>query len=127
MNGGKLPDPYTAYAAQAAQVILGRDREVQRLAFRRVLEALQPQGHERDPRQLLDQLERRDDPRTVSFGQMKGQDAKFIGLISPSSKFAWDNEASGKNSVSGGVAKRFPGHDPPDHRCRAKPSPPPAC
>ena len=25
---------------------------------------------------------------TVSFGQMNGQNAKFVGLISPSSKFA---------------------------------------
>ena len=87
-NGGKLPDPYTAYAAQAAQVLLGA--------------IAKSNGKRSDVASKLFNLQvtngilgnfsinANGDTTlgTVTFGQMNGQDAKFIGLILPPSKFA---------------------------------------
>jgi branched-chain amino acid transport system substrate-binding protein len=87
-NHGKLPDPYTAYAAQAAQVLLGA--------------IAKSNGTRADITSKLFNLNvtngilgnfainKNGDTTlgTVSFGQMNGQDAKFIGLIKPSVKFA---------------------------------------
>ena len=88
VNGGKLPDPYTAYAAQSAQVLLGaiaksngsRSDVASKLFNLKVTNGILGNFS----------INANGDTTlgTVSFGQMKGQDAKFIGLISPSSKFA---------------------------------------
>jgi branched-chain amino acid transport system substrate-binding protein len=88
VNGGKPPDPYTAYAAQAAQVVLGA--------------IAKSNGSRADVASKLFNLNvtngilgnfsinKNGDTTlgTVSFGQMSGQTAKFIGLIKPSVKFA---------------------------------------
>jgi branched-chain amino acid transport system substrate-binding protein len=87
-NNRKLPDPYSAYAAQAAQVMLGA--------------IAKSNGTRSDVTSKLFNLQvtngvlgnfsinKNGDTTlgTVSFGQMNGQNSKFIGLISPSSKFA---------------------------------------
>jgi branched-chain amino acid transport system substrate-binding protein len=88
VNGKKLPDPYTAYAAQAAQVLLGA--------------IAKSDGTRGDVSSKLFNLKvtngilgnfsinANGDTTlgTVTFGQMSGQNAKFIGLILPPSKFA---------------------------------------
>jgi len=88
VNGKKLPDPYTAYAAQAAQVLLGA--------------IAKSNGTRGDVSSKLFNLKvtngilgnfsinANGDTTlgTVTFGQMSGQNAKFIGLILPPSKFA---------------------------------------
>src|SRR4051794_13492572 len=88
VNGGKLPDPYTAYAAQSAQVLLGA--------------IAKSNGTRGDVSSKLFNLKvtngilgnfsinANGDTTlgTVTFGQMSGQNAKFIGLILPPSKFA---------------------------------------
>ena len=87
-NNRKLPDPYSAYAAQAAQVVLGA--------------IAKSNGARSDVASKLFNLQVTNGVLgnfsinangdttlgTVSFGQMNGQNAKFVGLISPSSKFA---------------------------------------
>jgi branched-chain amino acid transport system substrate-binding protein len=87
-NGGKLPDPYTAYAAQAAQVLLGAISK--------------SNGKRSDVASKLFNLKVTNGVLgnfainangdttlgTVTFGQMSGQNAKFITLISPPATFA---------------------------------------
>jgi branched-chain amino acid transport system substrate-binding protein len=87
-NHGKLPDPYTAYAAQAAQVLLGA--------------IAKSNGTRADITSKLFNLNvtngilgnftinKNGDTTlgTVSFGQMNGTDAKFVTLIKPSVQFA---------------------------------------
>jgi len=88
VNGGKLPDPYTAYAAQALQVLLGAISK--------------SNGTRADVASKLFNLnitngilgkfsiDKNGDTTlgAVSFGQMNGQDAKFIGIIKPTVAFA---------------------------------------
>jgi branched-chain amino acid transport system substrate-binding protein len=83
VNGGHLPDPYTAYAAQAAQVLLGA--------------IAKSNGTRADVASKLFNLkvtngilgnftiDKNGDTTlgTVTFGRMKGQDAKFVRLITP--------------------------------------------
>jgi branched-chain amino acid transport system substrate-binding protein len=86
-NSGKLPDPYTAYAAQAAQVLLGA-----------IAKSNGTRGSVSSGLFGLDikngilgnfKIDANGDTTlgTVSFGQMKGEDAKFVQLITPNVKF----------------------------------------
>jgi branched-chain amino acid transport system substrate-binding protein len=87
-NGGKLPDPYSAYAAQAAQVVLGaiaksdgtRASVTSKLFNLKVTNGVLGNFA----------IDANGDTTlgTVTFGQMSGQTAKFIELITPSVKFA---------------------------------------
>jgi len=87
VNGGKLPDPYTAYAAQAAQVLLGaiaksngtRASVTSKLFNLNVVNGVLGNF----------KIDANGDTTlgTVTFGQMNGQKAKFIGLIKPPVKF----------------------------------------
>jgi branched-chain amino acid transport system substrate-binding protein len=87
-NGRKLPDPYTAYAAQAVQVLLGA--------------IAKSNGARSDVASKLFNLKVTNGVLgnftinsngdttlgTVTFGKMNGQNANFVQLISPPSKFA---------------------------------------
>jgi branched-chain amino acid transport system substrate-binding protein len=83
VNGGKLPDPYTAYAAQAAQVLLGaiaksngtRADVASKLFNLKVTNGILGNFS----------IDANGDTTlgTVTFGRMKGQDAKFVKLITP--------------------------------------------
>jgi len=87
VNGKKLPDPYTAYAAQAAQVVLNaiaksngtRASVTSKLFNLKVTNGILGNFN----------IDANGDTTlgTVSFGQMSGSNAKFIGLISPPLKF----------------------------------------
>jgi len=87
-NGGKLPDPYTAYAAQAAQVLLtaisksnGSRSDVAAKLFNLNV-----------TNGILGNFSINKNGDTtlgaVSFGQMQGKDANFIKIITPTVKFA---------------------------------------
>jgi branched-chain amino acid transport system substrate-binding protein len=84
---GKVPDPYTAYAAQAAQVLLGAiaKSDGSRGSVTKGLFGLNVTNG------ILGnfKIDQNGDTTlgTVSFGRMQGQDAKFVGLISPPVKF----------------------------------------
>ena len=113
VNGGKLPDPYTAYAAQAAQVLLGAIAKSNGTRCRRDLEAVQPQGHERHPRQLLDQRERRHDAR---HGQLRADERSEREVRRPDQPAVQVRSGLGtrtrsRNDVSGGGRQRFPRRD----------------
>lgn len=82
-NGGKLPDPYTAYAAQAAQVLLGaiaksngtRADVASKLTSLKVTNGILGNFS----------IDKNGDTTlgTVTIGRMQGQDAKFVKLITP--------------------------------------------
>src|SRR5206468_4047884 len=83
VNGGKLPDPYTAYAAQAAQVLLGaiaKSNGTRASVTSKLFNLSVTNG-------VLGnfKIDSNGDTTlgTVTFGQMNGQKAKFIGLIKP--------------------------------------------
>jgi len=82
-NGGKLPDPYTAYAAQAAQVLLSaiaksdgtRTSVVSKLVNQKVTgRVLGSFGIDGNGDATLG---------AVSIGRMKGKDATFLKIITP--------------------------------------------
>jgi len=89
-NGGKVPDPYTAYAAQAAQVLLGaiaksdgtRASVTSKLFNLKVTNGILGNFT----------IDKNGDTTlgTVTFGQLngKGDDIKFLQTITPSLKFA---------------------------------------
>ena len=88
VNNRKLPDPYTAYAAQAAQVLLGaiaKSNGTRADATSKLFNLNVTNG-------VLGNfsINKNGDTTlgTVSFGQMNGTDAKFITLIKPSVQFA---------------------------------------
>jgi branched-chain amino acid transport system substrate-binding protein len=88
VNNRKLPDPYTAYAAQAAQVLLGaiaKSNGTRADATSKLFNLNVTNG-------VLGNfsINKNGDTTlgTVTFGQMNGQNAKFIELISPPLKFA---------------------------------------
>ncbi len=88
VNNRKLPDPYTAYAAQAAQVLLGaiaKSNGTRADATSKLFNLNVTNG-------VLGNftINKNGDTTlgTVTFGQMSGQNAKFIELISPPLKFA---------------------------------------
>jgi branched-chain amino acid transport system substrate-binding protein len=91
-NGGKLPDPYSAYAAQAAQnwlIALSKSNGTRSSATSKLFNLKVTNG-------ILGSfvIDKNGDTTlgTVSFGQLTGEAAgsgsKFIGLIKPSVKFA---------------------------------------
>jgi branched-chain amino acid transport system substrate-binding protein len=87
VNGRKLPDPYTAYAAQAAQVLINaiaksngtRGSVASKLFNLNVVNGIL--GNFR--------IDGNGDTTlgTVTFGRMAGKNASFVGLISPPLKF----------------------------------------
>jgi branched-chain amino acid transport system substrate-binding protein len=89
-NGGKVPDPYTAYAAQAAQVLLGaiaksngtRGSVASKLFNLKVTNGILGNFT----------IDKNGDTTlgTVTFGQLngKGDGVKFLKTITPSLKFA---------------------------------------
>jgi branched-chain amino acid transport system substrate-binding protein len=87
VNNGKLPDPYTAYAAQAAQVMLTAIEKAngERAQVAKNLFGLRIQNG------ILGNfsIDRNGDTTlgTVSFGRMQGKDAKFLKLITPAVSF----------------------------------------
>jgi branched-chain amino acid transport system substrate-binding protein len=88
INGGTLPDPYTAYAAQAAQVLLGaiaKSNGTRANVTSKLFNLTVTNG-------ILGNftINKNGDTTlgTVTFGQMSGNNAKFIGLIKPPVKFA---------------------------------------
>jgi branched-chain amino acid transport system substrate-binding protein len=88
VNNRKLPDPYTAYAAQAAQVLLGaigKSNGTRADATSKLFNLNVTNG-------VLGNftINKNGDTTlgTVTFGQMNGQNAKFVELISPPLKFA---------------------------------------
>jgi branched-chain amino acid transport system substrate-binding protein len=86
-NGGKLPDPYTAYAAQAAQVMLtsiaksnGTRAEVAKGLFGlKVTNGILGNFS----------IDKNGDTTlgTVTFGRMRGENATFVKLITPPVSF----------------------------------------
>ena len=91
-NGGKLPDPYTTYAAQAAQVLLGAIAKSNgtRSSVTSGIFGLKVTGG------ILGNfsIDKNGDTTagTVSFGRMKGKDATFVTLLTPDLKFVKGSE-----------------------------------
>jgi branched-chain amino acid transport system substrate-binding protein len=86
-NGGKLPDPYTAYAAQAAQVLLNA---IAKSDGTRASVTAGLFGVKVANGILGDfSIDRNGDTTlgSVSIGRMTGKDAKFLDLITPPLKF----------------------------------------
>jgi len=88
VNNRKLPDPYTAYAAQAAQVLLGaiaKSNGTRADATSKLFNLNVTNG-------VLGNfsINKNGDTTlgTVTFGQMNGQNAKLVTLILPPAKFA---------------------------------------
>jgi branched-chain amino acid transport system substrate-binding protein len=83
VNGGKVPDPYTAYAAQAAQVLLTTIAKSNgsRSSVASGLFGLKVKNG------ILGSfaIDANGDTTlgTVTFGRMEGKDAKFVKLITP--------------------------------------------
>jgi branched-chain amino acid transport system substrate-binding protein len=86
-NGGKLPDPYTAYAAQAAQVLLTSIAKSNGTRF----EVAKGLFGLKITNGILGNfsIDKNGDTTlgTVTFGRMSGQTAKFVKLITPDVKF----------------------------------------
>jgi branched-chain amino acid transport system substrate-binding protein len=87
VNGKKLPDPYTAYAAQAAQVLLtavAKSDGTRASVASKLTNLTVTNG-------ILGnfKIDANGDTTlgTVTFGRMAGKNAKFIGLIKPPLKF----------------------------------------